>query len=63
MALINKNTIMSYGGIKGGNLNDGVLFDTDTKQVTQTVNSGGIKFDCQANRHCITEYGAVVAFV
>ena len=44
MALINKRTIMIYGGFSKNRLANGVLIDIDTKQGVQNLSSGDLRF-------------------
>ena len=64
MTITEENIVMIYGGYCiSDHLSDGVLIDSDTKQVVRNLNSGDFKFACSRNRHCVTENGAVIAVV
>lgn len=64
MAVFSSSIIIIFGGFDGEQYHsDGVLFDSSTKKETQHLNAGDIKFRCERNRYCITEYGALIAAV
>ena len=58
--------MLIYGGYScpGVQLySDGVLVDTESKQVVRRLDAEDFTFCCARNRPCITEYGAVLAIV
>ena len=62
--MIKENIMLIYGGYDDSRLrSDGFLFDTESKQVVRRIDALNFRFDCARNRHCITQYGAVVAIV
>ena len=42
-------------------MKDGVLIDAEDKTEVRVFTTGNLKLKFCSNRHCLTEYGAVVA--
>ena len=66
MAKLKNSTILILGGYNdgsGGEFSDGVIFDTNARQVTSTICGSDFRFMCWQNQHCVTGYAKVVALI
>ena len=63
MVTVSNDRLMIFGGFNAGFLSDGVLVDTEKKKVLLKINAGDFSFNCDFNRCCMTEYGAIIALI
>ena len=66
MANVSPSLILIIGGVKSfaqykNERTDGLLFDSEKKEVVQTLSAEGFK-SFPSNSHCITEYNRIFAY-
>ena len=63
MVTLNNDSILILGGWGYDLLSDGVVFDSETRQVKTTISKSTIPFYGMCNQHYVTNDGKVVALV
>ena len=64
MVYVAPNTLLILGGHRlTGASHDGFLYNIESREIVHTISTGGLKFRCGYNNHCLTDDGRVVAII